>query len=92
MRTLFVHSELPVGGAEVLRRSIALEISKRQFSFRICLIQHGGGVAEKLKSASVPVDELRLSNSIYNPMTTLDSSEILQTAKPDDCPVGPVQQ
>ena len=79
---IFVHSYLPVGGAEVLRKTVVTEMAKGNFNLRLCLIGGGGDVATDLKKIGVPVDELGLSSSIYNPLTTLTLAKHFKKHQP----------
>lgn len=79
---IFVHSSLPVGGAEVLRRTVAFEMQRRGLDFRVCLISGGGEIANELARSGVQVDVLKSSNSIYNPLTTLRLAAYLRQHRP----------
>jgi len=68
---IFVHSFLPVGGAETLRKTVVKEFLKKNVQFRICLIKGGGEIASELNSFGINIDILGRSNSIYNPFTTV---------------------
>lgn len=79
---IYVHSSLPVGGAEVLRKTVACEMQRRGLNFRVCLISGGGEIAEELARSGVQVDVLGCSNSIYNPLTTQRLAAYLRQHRP----------
>lgn len=79
---VFVHSSLPVGGAEILRKTVAQELAIRNVPFRICLIKGGGKMAHELKSLGINIDKLGKSNSIYNPFTTFTLLKYFLKYKP----------
>lgn len=68
---VFIHSALPIGGAEVLRKFVTKEIYQRNIDLRICLIKGGGQIAQELEDYGIIVDTIGCSRSIYNPLTTL---------------------
>ena len=82
MSIVFVHSFLPVGGAEVLRKTVISELRRRSADLRICLITGGGQIAAELQREGVVVDSLGCSNSIYNPLTTLRLAQYLRHHRP----------
>jgi glycosyltransferase involved in cell wall biosynthesis len=83
MSIVFIHSHLPVGGAEVLRKTVIGEMLRRGADLRICLIYGGGEIATELVRKGVAVDVLGCSNSIYNPLTTLRLARYLRHHRPD---------
>ena len=80
---IFVHSFLPVGGAEILRKTVVKELLKKNVQFRICLITGGGKIAAELNSNDIAVDILGRNNSIYNPFTTFSLALYFRRNKPD---------
>lgn len=80
---VFVHSSLPIGGAEILRKAVVSEILNRDIDVRLCLISGGGAIADELKSAGVTVDELGSSRSVYNPLTTWKLARYFKKTKPE---------
>lgn len=83
MNIVFVHSALPVGGAEILRKFVADEVKKRSISFNICLISGAGIIAVDLEKAGVTVDYLNCNKSIYRPSATLRLAKYLKLQQCD---------
>ena len=82
MEALFVHSALPVGGAEVLRKVVLSEMQTREIGVRVCLIEGGGDIASDLQSNGISVDVLGRKKSIYDPFTFLALAGYLKKHKP----------
>jgi glycosyltransferase involved in cell wall biosynthesis len=79
---IFVHSTLPVGGAEVLRRITTLELQSRGCDLRLCLVGNGGEVTAEIEASGATVDSLGKNNSIYNPTTTLALAKYFKQHQP----------
>ena len=82
MKIIYVHSALCPGGAESLRRTVVTTMAQGESTLRVCLIRGGGQIAKELVSIGVVVDELGLSCSIYDPMTTLALAKYFKQHKP----------
>ncbi|MCI5144655.1 MAG: glycosyltransferase [Candidatus Electrothrix sp. AR3] len=83
MKIIFVHTSLSVGGAEVLRNTVARELLALKMDFRICLLSSEGVLGKKLREAGANVDVLKISNSIYKWRSTLALKKYLEYQQPD---------
>ncbi len=79
---LFVHSSLPIGGAEVLRYTVARELQRRKVDFQIVCIESLGELGIRLRAQGVPIIAMGLTNSIYSVTTTLRLTALFLKLKP----------
>lgn len=80
---IYIHSSLPVGGAEVLRRAVCRELADEDISFRVCLLTKKGKIGEDLINEGYDVDILNTSKSIYQPFTILALARYLRLHQPE---------
>ena len=62
----FVHGQLDLGGAEVLRLSILEEMVRRQHNVEVIQLRKPGHLTERVKSLGVPIESLENQGGLFD--------------------------
>ncbi len=66
IKILYVHTALPIGGAEELRFILLQGLNKERFEPFVCCIKEKGLIGERIERLGIPVVELGFSGNFYD--------------------------
>jgi len=80
---LFLHSDLGVAGAEVMRLVLLRNIDKGKYNIKLCCIGRKGVLGREIEKLGYKVDELKQNLSSINIATTYKLVKYLKEERPD---------
>ncbi|MCX5715885.1 MAG: glycosyltransferase [Candidatus Omnitrophica bacterium] len=80
---LFVHNNLDVGGAEMMRLVLLRNIDRNKYCIKICCIGHRGRLGREIEGLGYKVDELSEDSNSLNPGITLRLACYIKKERPD---------
>jgi len=81
-KILFIHANLEVGGAEMMRLMLLKNIDRNRYDIKICCIGKKGKIGKELEEMGYAVDELGENPDSLNLLITIKLAEYIKKKKP----------
>jgi glycosyltransferase involved in cell wall biosynthesis len=82
-KILFIHSNLEIGGAEMMRYMLLRHIDRNRYDIKVCCLGKKGVLGERLEALGYEVKELNQDPDSLNAMITVKLFNFLRKERPD---------
>ena len=83
MKILFLHSNLDVGGAEVMRLTLLRNLDRKKYNIKVYCIGEKGAIGREIEGLGYEVDELKKDPSSLNIGISFIVAKYLKKERPD---------